>query len=65
MTSASTVERPIMDALHDQLLELNSTDNVTEMVELLNETKRGKLSHEDRAVVNIVCLLINAFPDLE
>ena len=56
--AALTVDRPIMDTLQDQLFELNATDNVPKMLEMLNETKKGKLSHEDRTVVNIVGLLV-------
>ena len=37
------VDRPIIDTLQDQLLELNTTDNVSEMVEMLNETKKVDL----------------------
>ena len=56
--AALTVDRPIIDTLQDQLVELNASDNVPEMLEMLNETKKGKLSHEDRTVVNIVGLLV-------
>ena len=45
--AALTVDRPIIDTLQDHLLELNATDNVPEMLEMLNENKKGKLSHED------------------
>ena len=53
-----TVDRSIIDTLQDQLVELNASDNVPEMLEMLNETKKGTLSHEDRTVVNIVGLLV-------
>ena len=55
--AALTVDRPTIDTLQDQLVEFIATDNVPEMLKMLNETKKGKLSHEDRTVVNIVGLL--------
>ena len=47
-----------MDTLQEQLIELKSTDNVNEMIDKINAVKQGKLSNEDRTVVNIVGLLV-------
>ena len=48
-----------LDTLQQQLVELSSEENGhTDMINLLNNTKKAKLNQEERTIVSIAAIMI-------